>query len=85
MLGLGWSRSEEHTNFVLQLGADTTDYDPIVYFNLGFGSFDGDNFIAFGYNELEAPLTEVGSATLSSDVDKWALYVDETVYGAYND
>jgi len=69
----------------LKLGEDTPDYDPIVYFNLGFGSYDGDNFIAFGYNEEEAPLTQVGSTTLDSDRDKWSLDVEDTTYGDYND
>lgn len=81
ILGLGWSRAESDTSFVLKLGDDTPEYEPIIYLNLGWGSFYGDDFIAFGYNQYEAPLTMVGTTTLDASADRWYLEVDEFTYG----
>lgn len=73
VLGLGWSKNETASNFALTLGDDSYDYLPIVYLNLGWGSFFGDDFIAFGYNEYEAPMPAVGYDVLDSTADRWYL------------
>lgn len=79
VLGLGFNKTSDKMNFV-QLWADATDNS--AKFSVHYDFEGDDSWIYFGDDQDDTTTdTMVGTWTVTSDQDQWALKVENLTYG----